>query len=42
MTQTQINWKNPTQKISKYFSVEKVTKRDARRIFYEKWQRLTV
>ncbi|MCA2813013.1 MAG: hypothetical protein IM477_10865 [Microcystis sp. M090S1] len=32
MTQTQINWKNPTQKISKYFSVGEVTKRDARRI----------
>jgi putative chitinase len=32
MTQTQINWKNPTQKISKYFSVGEVTKGDARRI----------
>lgn len=32
MTQTQINWKNPSQKISKYFSVGEVTKGDARRI----------
>ena len=32
MTQTQINWKNPTQKISKYFSVREVTIGDARRI----------
>jgi putative chitinase len=32
MTKTQINWKNPTQKISKYFSVGEVTKGDARRI----------
>jgi len=32
MTQTQINWRNPFQKISKYFSVGEVTKGDARRI----------
>ena len=32
MTKTQINWKNLTQKISKYFSVGEVTKGDARRI----------
>lgn len=32
MTKTQINWKNPTQKISKYFSAGEVTKGDARRI----------
>ena len=32
MTKTQINWKNPDQKISKYFSVKEVTKNDPRRI----------
>ncbi|CCI02155.1 D-Ala-D-Ala carboxypeptidase family metallohydrolase [Microcystis aeruginosa] len=32
MTQTQINWKNLNQKISKYFSVGEVTKGDGRRI----------
>jgi uncharacterized protein YcbK (DUF882 family) len=32
MTKTQINWKNPTQKISEFFTVGEVTKGDARRI----------
>ena len=32
MTQTPINWKNPAQKISKYFSVGEATKGDKRRI----------
>lgn len=32
MTKTQINWKNPAQKISEYFSVGEVTKNDPRRI----------
>jgi hypothetical protein len=32
MTKTQINWRNPNQKISEFFTVGEVTKGDARRI----------